>query len=70
MANLGCTDTRHEIIKKNRTVFLAVTTFVGWQEDIDEEPFELRNCMLCGSTLADGTRRPPAPPTPAAVVQG
>jgi hypothetical protein len=52
-----CTHASHEELRRDRERYEAWTFFVGWQELLDEPALELRNCLGCGSTLADGTRQ-------------
>lgn len=52
-----CTRESHQALKADRQRFVEATTFVGWQPDVEEPAFELRNCKACHSSLADGTRR-------------
>lgn len=51
-----CTQDRHQMFKADRGLYESMTVFLGWQEDIDDEPFEIRCCRDCGSSLSDGTR--------------
>lgn len=62
-----CTRESHEDLKRVRRTFVAATTFQGWQEDPGNQPYELRLCRGCHSTICDGTRR--EPPMPAALLE-
>lgn len=54
-----CTTRRHNIMKGDRALFKATTELVGWQPDTEDgTELELRNCVLCHSTITDGTTRP------------
>lgn len=64
----SCTAERHASWKKVRGIFVAMTDFAGWQEDVGEPPYELRLCRLCFSSLCDGTRQ--AEPVRAVVIGG
>lgn len=55
--NRCCPAEVHNVWKTDRAVFIAKTTFLGWQEQADGLPFELRGCNACHSTLSDGTVR-------------
>lgn len=52
-----CTQQRHDLMKAKRAVYLATTKFHYWQPVDDGPDIEFRGCLLCNSSLADGTRR-------------
>lgn len=57
MRSSSCEAAFHDGLKVDRAVYEASTYVIGWQDAGDGSEYELANCKICSSTLADGTER-------------
>lgn len=59
----GCSTERHTEIKQDDKLYKAFTRHVGWQDLGDGTEFNLRACVVCGSTLGREKDSRPRQPT-------